>query len=289
LNVPLTRIENCDATDLANIALGVENASSAKLTSTTLCDLPGRGGDPLAARILALAAWRAGLRELLVNGTEASFESHFENGLGNLAYYLMLRDDPTLLAERIAALAPARSLLEWDKDPAKLLHWRLAAGSYLGGEEDIALHLVREMEALRKRGGGQVRSLFEDEGAAWGWMGAHSLELLDEGGLSFQLDADHSKVRFKPKMCDWRRDGFLVLDLYLDSDKPCRIGLVLEQAGFRKTKWTYGLHLRAGELRNLSIPLPRTELDLGKVHQIEMQLMGGEPECRLEVRKVGLR
>lgn len=288
LNIPLERPKGGRAATLADIALSLEHSSSAELAPQTLCDLPGQGGDPLAARILPLAAWRAGLRELLVNESDSTFEFHYEDGLGDLAYYLLLRDDPALLAERIAALAPARSLLEWDKDPAKILHWRLAAGSYLGGEEDIALHLVREMEALKKRGDGQSRTLFDENGAAWGWEGAADLKLLEEGGVSFILNSDHSKLRFKPRLRDWRRDGFLNLDLFLESKKPCLIDLVLEQAGFRKTRWSYRLHLRAGESRSLSIPLPRAELDLSKIHQMELHLVGEDSECRLELRGLGL-
>jgi hypothetical protein len=289
LDIPLERAQLGSAASLADVALGVAKSSSAKLSPQTHCDLPGQSGDPLATRILPLAAWRAGLRELIVKESDALFDYHYEDGLADLAYYLMLRDDPALLAERIAALSPARSLLEWDKNPAKLLHWRLAAGSYLGGEEDIALHLVREMEALKKRGDGQLRSLFDEEGAAWGWKGVSNLELLDEGGLSFRMDSDHPTARFKPSLRDWRRDGFLGFDLFLESESPCRIDLVLEQAGFRKSKWSYRLHLKAGELRSCNIPLPRTELDLGKVHQLELQLVDEDAECRLEVRTLGLR
>ncbi len=289
LSIPLERVQQGRAASLADIALGVEKSSSAELVTPVNGDLPGRGGHPLAMRVLPLAAWRTGLRELFVNDSNTEFDFHYEDGLIDLAYYLLLRDDSALLAERIAALAPARSLLEWDKNPAKLLHWRLAAGSYLGGEEDIALHLVREMEALKKRGDGQLRSLFDEEGAAWGWKSASDLELLKEGGLSFRMDSDRATVRFKPGLRDWRRDGFLSMDLYLNSDRPCRFDLVLEQAGFRKTEWSYRLHLKAGELRSLNIPLPRTELDLGKIHQLELQLIDADAQCRLEVRALGLR
>ena len=288
-DLPLKRLKSESGPTLEDLAFGAATQGRARVTAQSRGDLPGPGAGPLAARILPLAAWRMGLSGLSVDESNPAFDFHFEDGMEDLSYYLLLCEDTSLLAERIAAQVPVRDLLRWNSDPAKLLHWRLAAGSYLSGEEGIALHLVREMEVLSEGAHGEERSLLDPEGAAWGWKGASVIDVLENGCLSLGFDENHSTVRFKPRLRDWRRDGFLEIEIRLAEGEDARLDLVLAQSGFRKTSWSYRLHLRPGEWRTLSIPLPRTQIDLGKIHQVAFRLADTTKPCRLEIRNLRLR
>ncbi len=289
LSPPLARRSSGDGPSLADLIGESSMPYAARADSVSRGDLPGPGGGALSVRMLPLCAWRVGLRELILAEGDESFERHFTEGLEDLSYYSLLLDDASLLAERIATLLPVRGLVDWSQDPAKILHWRLAAGSYLAGEEDIALHLVREMEALRDGVRSESRSLFDEEGPAWGWKGAASMDVLDNGALVLHLDGERSSARFKPRHRDWRRDGFLELDLELREGPDAELTLVLEQAGFRKVRWDYRIHLRTGQRRRIALPLPRAELDLGKIHQLELRLADKAEICTLVIGDLRLR
>lgn len=286
---PLIRSRAGEAPSLATLFMDSDKPIVARADSVTRGDLPGPGGGALSTRMLPLCAWRVGLRELIVAEGDESFERHFAEGLEDLSYYTLLLDDASLLAERIAALLPVRGLTDWNQDPAKILHWRLAAGSYLAGEEDIALHLVREMEALRDGVRSETRSLFDDQGQAWGWKGAASMDVLDDGSLVLHMDGDRSSARFKPRQRDWRQDGFLELDLELEEEPAAIVELSLEQAGFRKTRWSFRIHLSPKERRRVAVPLPRGELDLGKIHQLELEFLEKAERRTLVLRELRLR
>ena len=288
-SAPIHRMEQGSAPTIEAIAFGEESRGRARVQSKGCGDLPGPGAGPLSARVLPLAAWLAGLNELVIEGADAVFELHYEDGLDDLAYMVLLREDPSLLAERIAALLPVRDLIDWDQDPSELLHWRLAAGAFLSGEERIALDLVREMESLRSGARGHRRSLADAEGPAWGWKRARKIEALADDGLRLTLDADRSTARFTSRPRDWRRDGFLEMELKSESGNMV-LELVLEQAGFRKKTWSYRLHLREGETRKLNVPLPREAIDLGKVNALKLRLIEAEAEAAtFQLRNLALR
>jgi len=286
---PVERGNFPQASTFAAIALGETEADAARVTPQPRGDLPGPGAGALAVRVLPLAARLAGISRLSVEGSDPSFEILFEDGLDDLSYWILLGEDASPLAERLRELVPVYGPLSWGLDPARLLRWRLAAGSHLAGQEGIALKLVREMEALGGPSRGEGRPLLDAESPAWGWKGARDLEVREGGALAMNLDAKHPVARFSPRLGDWRRDGFLEMEIELEAGPPAAVQLSILPAGFRRSAWTFRMHLRPGPSRTLLIPLPRGEIELGRIRRLELRLLDAEAPRSLVIRGLRLR
>ena len=263
-----------------------QDSRAVRIEDAPAGDLPGIG------RILPAALWRAGIDHALLPPVEDSRRARrLADGLEDLDYLVLLEEEDSDLADALLARFPVRGLVDRDADPQSLLHWRLAAGSCLAGEEDFARQWLRQMEARPEHGGRPGLPLIDPGDPAEGWRGGRDREAIAgmRPGLAVTLDGDDSQLRAEPRLRDWREAGHLEMEIRLAEGPPARVDLFLERRGFRRQSWTWRLHLRAGETRKIRVPLPFGQFDLGRVSAWGLRLVDGGEARRLEIREPLLR
>jgi hypothetical protein len=215
------------------------------------------------------------------------------DGFDDVDYAALLQGSRDELGRRILNALPLRGALDWEREPAALMAWRLAAGYFLSGDRRLAASWVEELETQEKRGMGGEREILSADRPGKGWHGGKDgnehLERDGDRSYRFTLDADKSKLWRIASPGDWRPYRELRLRVKLLEGEPVRLNLKLGSGIFRRKSWTWEIHCPPGVERVVRIPIPHERVDTGSLKELSLFLWEPESARRFEISGMWLR
>lgn len=280
--------------------------------------------DGIEARVTPMAVWKEGYGGLLywcvnywtVDPWKDPMGYPRQNGNGSLFYpgpdgplpsirlkilrdgfddvdyaaLLVAQDDP--LSKRILAAMPLRSALDWDRDPAALMAWRLAAGYALAGDPTLATSYVDKLASLGEEQLGGERAVTDlgDPGSGWhGGKDGHTFRDREDPAYAFTLDADKSKLWRIASPSDLSPYRELRLRVKLVEGDPTVLNVKLGSGIIRRKTWTYEVHCPPDVWRDVRIPLPEGPVDIGSIKELALFVWEPESAHRFELRGIWVR